>query len=307
MQIPTMRLAPLLIALSACTRPIEPAPPVRLSTGASDTIVVNSRHPSLLPVRALDATGRALDGAPIRYAWTGGDSLPVSQNGAVTCSRSGNLVVRATLGQLATQLIVQCRLVEYVRIPGPLQFILGDSAGSQPLSLPLAAYDIDARPVVRFTAGIGVRDTGIASLRGLMLSPRKRGITQVGARIGDRDTGMGVHVYQRVPSLTALDTLLRVEPGQRLFAIPLSLAAGTFVQQRLPRGHWMLVMMPEADTSRDRIQLRVEGAQCADHLLGSPRRWGCDVRADAKVYLYRNPSRAVGPATGYLLVRWLFG
>jgi hypothetical protein len=119
---------------------------------------------------------------------------------------------------------------------------------------------------------------------------------------------MGVHVYQRVSSLAAIDTLLRVRPEMRLFAVPLRLNPGEFLRQHLPRGDWMLVMLPEEDVAPDRVQLRVEGAQCRDHFLnGSPRRWGCNVNADASVVLYRPPGRASATMTnGYLLVRWLF-
>lgn len=306
---PTLSCIIVATVVCACGEPARPERPVRLATGASDTVVLNSRYPQTLPVRALDAAGRTVRGASIVYTRVGGDTLPLTSAGAVTCTRAGEFSVRASLERLATRLVVQCRVVEYVRIPGPLQFILGDSTLSQPLQLPLAAYGADARPITHFVAGVGVRDTGIAILRGLTLSPRARGITQVSARIGDRDTGMGVHVYQRVSSLAALDTLLRVVPGQRLFAAPLSLRPGQYIRQRLPRGEWMLVMVPEKDTTPDRIQLRIEGAQCRDHFLnGSPRRWGCHATSEASVVVYRPFSGTPAPAaTGYLLVRWLFG
>ena len=295
--------------LFACGQPSQSGRPVRLTVGVSDTVVLNSRYPRTLPVRALDAAGRTLGGASIVYTQLGGDTLPMTPPGSVTCTRSGTFAVRASLGRLTTRLVVQCRVVEYVRIQGPLQFILGDSARSGPVQIPLEAYGADARPIAHFVAGVSVRDTSIATLRGLTLSPRARGITQVDARIGDRDTRMGVHVYQRVPSLAALDTLLRVSPGQRLFAVPLSLSPGEFIRERLPRGEWMLVMVPEEDVAPDRIRLRVEGARCRDHFLnGSPRRWGCYVKSDASVVLYRPFGRApASVATGYLLVRWLFG
>lgn len=291
--------------LCACG-PSQAGPPVRLVRGTSDTAVLNSRHPTALAVRALDATGRWAVGAPIRYVWAGGDSLPVTPSGDVTCARSGDFVVRAVLGGLVARLVVQCRLVEYVRIPGPLQFVLDDSTLSRPFSLPLFAYGTDGRPIVRFVASVGVKDTGIAVLRGLTLFPRKRGITSVGAHIGDRDAGIGVHIYQRVSTLAAVDTLLRVRAEQRLFAAPLRLNPGDVIRQRLPPGDWMLAMLPEAETAPDRIQLRIEGAHCQEHFLNSPRRWGCHAGPDATLILYRPLGRRQAPTTGYLLVRWLF-
>lgn len=303
----TMRLLTAsLVFLCACGA-AQAGPPVRLLRGTSDTVVLNSRHPTGLAVRALDVRGTAVAGAPIHYAWTGGDSLPVTPSGDVTCTRSGDFAVRAALGRLVTHLVVHCRLVEYVRIPGPLQFILDDSVLSRPLSLPLFVFGVDGRPITSFVASVGVKDTGIATLRGRTLYARARGITAVGAHIGDREAGMGVHVYQRVSSLTALDTLLHVPERQRLFAVPLRLTPGELLRQRLPPGSWMLAMLPEGETAPERIQLRIEGSHCKDHFLNSPRRWGCDAGPDATVILYRPLGRPQAPAaTGYLLVRWLF-
>ena len=296
-------------SVCACEHSSPPILPVRLVLGVSDTLVVSGRYPTTLPVRAVDARGRTAVGAPVRFSRVGGDTLPLSPTGVVTCSRSGDIAVRAALGSLTKQFLVQCRLVSYVQIPGPLQFILGDSALSQPLQVPVSAYGADGRPLNHFVASIGVGDSDIAIVRGNSLSARRRGITFVAARVGNRDAGMGVHVYQRVASLGAIDTLLRVRPEMRLFAVPLSLEPGDFLRQHLPRGNWMVVMLPEEDVAPDRIHLRIEGAQCRDHFLnGSPRRWGCNVKSDASVILYRPFGRtsASAGAKAYLLVRWLF-
>lgn len=303
-----MRLpAATIVFLCACGAHAPPGPPVRLSAGASDTVIVNGRHPTPLPVRALDAAGRAVAGAPVRYAWVGGDSLPVTPTGDVTCAKSGDAAVRAVSGRLTTRLLVRCRVVEYVRIPGPLQFVLGDSALSRPFALPVAAYGADGRPVTLLTGSARVRDSSVATLRGLTLYPRARGITVAGAHFGDRDAAMGVHVYQRVGTLAALDTLLRVHPKQRLFAVPLRLERGEYRRQALPPGEWMLAMLPEADTTPDRVQLRIDGARCTDHFLNAPRRWGCSAGPGASVTVYRPFGRVAAPtATGYLLVRQLF-
>lgn len=297
-------LAATLVLLSACGTQPQSGPPVRLVVGASDTVVVNSRHPTALAVHALDAEGRAVVGAPISYAWAGGDSLPVSPSGDITCTKSGDFTVRAVSGHLAKRLVVQCRLVEYVRLSGPLQFVLGDQTLSRPFALPLAAYGSDGRPISPIAGSVLVKDTSIAALKGLTLYPRARGITGLGAHIGDRDAWIGLHVYQRVNSLASLDTLLRLPDVQRLFAVPIQMKPGELRRQHLPPGGWMLTMLPETDSAPDRIHLRVEGARCQDHIFNSPRRWNCATGPDAIVVLYRpsvnSPARE---ATGYLLVR----
>ena len=82
---------------------------------------------------------------------------------------------------------------------------------------------------------------------------------------------------------------------------------GEVGRQALPPRTWMLTVLPEADTAADRVRLQVAGATCQAHLLDTPRRWGCLAGAGATVTVYRAlVPGAAPPATGYLLVRWLF-
>ena len=297
-----------LLSVYACGVPSKAGPAVRLATGRSDTVIVNSRRATALPIQALDAAGRAVAGAPIRYAWAGGDSLPVDTAGTVTCTRPGDLAVRVSLGRISARVFVRCRPVEYVRFPGPVQFILGDSEMNRPIQLPVTAYGADGRPVVVFAGGAEVSDTGVAMLRGLTLYPRSRGITTAGAYIGERAAWTGVHIYQRVDTLAALDTLLRVDPEQRLFAVPLRLKSGEFTRQRLPPGGWMLTMLPEEDHGPNPIRLRIEGAACQANILNTPRRFVCWAGPTAFVIIYRPFNRTqLSAETGYLLVRPVFG
>ena len=297
-----------LLCISACGVSPNGGPPVRLGTDSSDTLIVNNRSPTTLPVHAFDAAGRTIPAAPIHFTWVSGDSMPIDTAGSLTCKRSGDLIVRASLASLSANVFVRCRPTEYVRIPGPIQFILGDSEMTRPLALPVAAYAADGRPVTMFDATVQVKDHDITTLDGLTLYPRSGGITLAWVRIGNVEAGIGVHIYQRVSSLAALDTLLRVPPEQRLFAVPLRLESGEFHRQRLPPGGWMLAMLPEEDHDPYRIHLRVEDADCQPDFLNAPRRWGCGARASTAVVVYRpfrKSDRSV--ATGYLLVRWLFG
>ena len=117
-----LKVAIVLFALSACEGRSVPRPAVRLAADASDTIIINRRWPRPLPVHAFDAEGHIVPGAPIRFERVDGATIPVAGAGAVTCSRSGDLDVRAVLDSLTTRVFVRCRLVEYVMIEGPIQF-----------------------------------------------------------------------------------------------------------------------------------------------------------------------------------------
>lgn len=305
--------ASLLCAVAACLAACGPGsrtgPPTQLSQGASDTVVINSHVPTRLDVRALDDRGRPIPDAPIRYARVRGASIAIAESsGTVTCRRASDVAVRASLGPLVRDLLVRCRPVDHVRIPGPMQFILGDSVLSRPQPLPVEAYTRSGQRVALPAGSAHVADTSVAALRGLTLYPRKRGITVAGVQVGDRSAGIGVHIYERVSDLGALDTLLSLPPEQRLFAVPLRLERGQYRRQRLPPGGWMLAMLPEEpapDLSAGTIRLRVEGAACHANFLNAPRRFGCRAGPEAAVLLYLPPTSPDSVATADLLVRRL--
>jgi len=294
----------LLFGAYACKGPSPPGPPVRLAGDISDTIIINSRGPKLLPVHAFDAKGRTVLSVPIRFERMDGADMPITRSGGVTCTRSGDLHVRVVLDSLTTRVFVRCRLVEYVQIQGPIQFVLGDSELGRPRAFPLGVYSADQRPVSLYTASIFLADSDVATLRGATIYPRSPGPTVVGVHIGDRDAGTGVHIYQRVDGLAALDTLLRVHPGRRAFAVPLRMESGTQYRQRLPAGGWMLTLLPREQSAPNPIRMFVDGAACDSNFLNDPGRLGCGAGSRASIIVYRPFSRRPSePATAYLLVR----
>lgn len=300
-----MRCAPwsaMVLAASGCAT--DPGPPVRLA--ASDTIVINSRLPEPLPVRALDANDDTIT-APIRFQRVGGDSLPVTEAGVVTCTRAGNLSVRASLDSLTALTFVRCLPVDYIRIGKIMQFILGDSLLSRPQVLPVAAYLRGGIGVAPFNLRVDLGDTAVAAVRGTTIIPLRRGSTVAGAYVGDREAGTGVHIYQRVETLDAIDTLLRVNPDARLIAVPLQLEPGVIRRHRLPPGRWMLALLPTGNVDGIPMQLGVDSAACDVNLLNDPGRLGCRTGSHSTVEVYRRPGRGrEQPATGYLLVRWMY-
>lgn len=295
------------VVVGCAQAPPAPARPVRLSVRANDTIIVNNRLPTRLKVHALDAAGRTVARAPLHFVREGGGSVAVNDTGVVTCSERGDLTVRASVGSIGARFLVRCRPVEYLRMNGPLQFVLGDSMLGQPKELPIEAYGPDGHRVVLIAGYADTGDSAVAALHGLTLYPRNRGISGTFVRVGDRTARTGVHVYVRLATLAGLDTALRIQPEQRELAVRLDLTRGEFQRHRLPPGHWMLAMLPEDEREANGIQLHVDGAECTPNLLNTPRRFGCSAGPNATLIVYRTV-RAKGPevARADLLVRWLF-
>jgi hypothetical protein len=77
--------AVVLLALGACK-----GPPARFVAGIADTVVLNNRLPVPIPMRVFDAAGHSLPDTGVRYQWTSGTPVPVSQRGVVTCVRAGD-------------------------------------------------------------------------------------------------------------------------------------------------------------------------------------------------------------------------
>lgn len=289
----TQRLAVVLLVLgSACNFGRKPGAPVRLRVGAADTLVVNNQRPVPIPIRALDATGQEVPVTGVRYEWIGGDTLPVTPQGLVTCPRSGDATVRASVHAIATTLRLRCRPVDRVRIAGPMQLLLGDSAQV----IPLEALDTDGKSVDQLAGTVSEDKDGVYTVeRGLRLRPRVAGASVMTVVIGDRSARVGVHVYAPASDLAGL------RRGQDLVAVSLRLASGEVRRWSLPTGGWMLTMLPYEDEFSG-LRVRVEGADCKP-LAITRRRLGCAAKQDATIIVY-NPSTRTAPAhAGQLLVR----
>lgn len=221
--------------------------------GRSDTVLVNSRKPVLLPVHALDAKGRERRTAGVRYTIVAGDSVPVSSKGAVTCLRRGETTLRATLGSVTTDFLLLCRPVKGFRFvvdPEPLL------VGGPPRMLAVGAVGIDDLPVLLLAGTATVHDSDIASLRGLTVVPRGAGYTEVAVDIGDCVHSMFIEVDQPVKS--SLD----LERRDQVFMVsPLRLASGEIRSWPIPRGEYVLWLRP-ARNARDHLVLGGVGENC---------------------------------------------
>ena len=217
-------------------------PPARLvvdgQDGGEEGIVLNSRHPIQLAMRALDEKGRTLPKAEVQYQWVGGMELPVTSNGIVTCTDRGDAEVRASAGAVQTTLLIRCRPVKALYTDSWLQLVAGESVQR----LGLWAIGPDSSAVTLLAGDIHVGDTAIAALSGRGIRPRAPGHTVIITRIGDAETITGVSVYEPVPSFEGLRT------DQRFVIAPVRVARGETIRWPLPSGQFWLVYRRASET-----------------------------------------------------------
>jgi hypothetical protein len=247
----TATAAVALLVASACK-----GPPARLVAGISDTVVVSSRKPVQIPVHVFDASGHVLETTGVRYSWTSGVPVPVSAAGMVTCTQPGDAIVRASLGEVATSVLLLCRPVRDVRSLRMMNLVVGDPAQE----LPFEAVGVDGRPVTLFTGQITVGDSTIATVEGPRIRARAPGSTGLTMRVGDRLAFASVHVYER--ALTPEG----IRPGQHV-AVPVRLAGGEMRRWRISASPetYFLTMIPDSD-EQQMPRLAIVGANCGPAL-----------------------------------------
>lgn len=289
-------LAPL--TLSACDRVAARAvgSPARLVAGRADTVIVNSRHATQLPVRVLDSAGHELPAASVRYAWVGGDRIAVSDSGHVTCDRRLDAELRATLGTLSTRLVLRCRPI--AAIPFAYNADAPLVVGGPPRELDVPAIGVDGKPVREIAATVTIGDTNVATLRSLTIQPRGPGSTQVKLDIGDCWWATFVEVAERVASPAALR-----RREQLFMESPLRLVAGERRGWRLPRGEYRVALAPLPDTPSG-LALSTRAMNCVPW-LASTQDLHCIALAGASADV-RNPRPAgSGELAGTFFVeRW---
>ena len=140
----------LLLTIAVCTdnrtARIPDRRPARISVGKSDTILVNDTEPLRLAARVLNGNGHVLQVSGLQYALVSGDQIRISRDGHVVCDRSGDAVVRASLGELSTQFQLMCRPVSKLVAGTTVYLVVGDSAQE----LPIGAFGLDGKPMTSF-------------------------------------------------------------------------------------------------------------------------------------------------------------
>jgi hypothetical protein len=210
--------------------------PVRLevdaqqTANASDGVIVNTRHPVQLAMRAFDAKGKALQSTNVRYQWISGTPISVSAHGVITCSYAGDAVLRASLDAIAKAVRIKCVPVREVLAHMWIQFTAGDS--SQELSF--VALDLDGMPVNRLAGVLRVNDSAVATLKNGRIYPVAPGHTQVVMRFGEGEAITQVSVYERVATFEGL------RDDQRFVIAPVRLTRDDTIRWPLPQGLFWL-------------------------------------------------------------------
>ncbi|GLC24459.1 hypothetical protein [Roseisolibacter agri] len=276
-------------------------PPVRLVTGVRDTVVVNHVKAVSLATRVLDADGRVLPDTGVRYARIAGAPVELSARGVVTCPRRGDAIVRASLGALATDVVLLCRPVRDARAAVWNDFLVGDPARE----LPTEFTGVDGEPVTLLSARLSVDDSTVATLDGLHIRPLRAGRTHLGLSVGNRWAGGEIRVFAPVAGFEGLRPDLR--PDERLVAASVRLAPGDSVRLRLPMGLLNLVFLARATAAGGGPAplLRVDGPVMCLPVPG-PRVYNsrCLVRAAGATVTLAHPGAKAPAVVGALALEW---
>jgi hypothetical protein len=283
--------APLLVA-ALVLRAAPPASLVFEGQRGSDVpngVVLNTRHPVQLVTHALDAKGRALPPATVRYEWAAGVPVAVTPSGAVTCSEYGDAEVRASAGPIATTLLVRCRPVNEIHGDMVMSLIAGGAGGD----LPLTARAPNGRLewLVAFDARID--DSAVAAVHGLHVRPVAPGATVATVNIGDARARVWVNVYEPVPTLAGL------RPDQRLVSAPVHLAAGDTILWPLPTGEFWLRFTP-VSKSQPMPRIVVRGQIACLPAFGPTDQARCKVTAPGASVRITHPRAVRGDIVGNL-------
>jgi hypothetical protein len=248
--------------------------PARLVAGNADTVVVNGLRPEQMPMQVLDKSGNALPDTGVRYEWTSGLPITVSTRGAVTCPHKGDATVRASLGTLATPILVRCRPVHEIRVLGvALNMFVGDP----PQDLVIEAVDSAGERVTEVAARVRY-DSTVVALEHWRLRARAPGRTAVEISIGDQWAFYPVHVFERASTVDG------IRPGEHL-AVPVRLAAGEARSWELPASppNYDFQLLPDQGTAAT-ARLAVVGANC-ERSSDPLSRW-CFALPGASVVVY---------------------
>jgi len=224
--------------------------------------------------------------------------VTVSPTGVVTCTERGDATVRASLGLLSTRFLVRCRPIREIRAMIWNDFVLGDPERE----LPVDFVGLDSLSVTRIAGQVTIRDSTVATVKGVRIRPLSPGRTNVELRVGDEWTSAAVTVFEPVRSLASL------RPDQRFVAAPVRLARGESVRWPLPTGLFYLVILPGPEGAAPPV-MAVSGAiMCLPKLRPRVYRFGCLARSADALLTVAHPGSSAAYAAGTIALerdaRW---
>lgn len=155
--------------------------PMRLAVGASDTLTIITTRPLWLNVHVVNFAGHALPQSDMRFAFAGGDSLPLTADGQLTCERRSDANVSVTGGSVSALLTIRCRPIIGVGFTPGMRFV----ASGPPQPAAVTPLGPDQQPVTLRAPSVRIGGDSVARLNGNTIEPRKAGITWADVAVGD--------------------------------------------------------------------------------------------------------------------------
>jgi hypothetical protein len=257
---------------------------LRLVAGINDSLVVNNRLAFALPVYGVDARGRRHAVAGLRYRRIGGDSISLTPDGRVTCSRRADARVSVSHERLTKTFSLLCRPILAVGVKRVWVLTGGDSAALDPIAIDM---DGEHEPLI---AGVAtVQDTSIAYVDHGKVFGRRLGQTNIIVDAGDCSDWARVEVNERVA------TSLGLAPFQVFVGGPVELAPSELRTWRVTPG--LYDIWTDKDTDRG-FAFGTSNINCAGGGAGDPH--SCIALANGTVIL-RN-MRRTGSVRGTVFI-----
>ena len=249
---------------------------VRLVAGTSDTVVVNDRLPTSVPVYGLDEAGRRIDVRGVLFESLSEDGITLSRDGQVKCSRRADATSRATLGGASTAFTLLCRPIRGFVMHEDMRLVMGGPGED----LDASAVGVDGQAVSLLAGSVTVEDTMVVSVHEGRVYPRTPGRTRIHVQAGGCATGILVEVFERVGSTAAM------QPFQQYVVAPLRLVGNELRTWPVAPGRYELLLVADS-ASRHALTLGASASNCA-RWPSDETRYVCIARENASV-IVRNP------------------
>ncbi|HEY4133367.1 MAG TPA: hypothetical protein VGM50_22300 [Gemmatimonadaceae bacterium] len=217
----------------------------------ANDIVINYFSAVQLPIRALDARGRTVSKAAIRFEPFSESAIDIAAGGVATCHAKGDAMVHASINDVTSLVVVHCRPVSTIHAtPTRFDFVQGD----QPRPIHVEALDSRSVVVGDARGSVGIVDTSVAAVRHGLIAPQGPGATQLTVAVGDARASATVVVHELVKRFDNLS------PKQRNVAMSLRLGLDDTLHLAVPVGtYWVKWLRRDAAIVRPAITAEGSG------------------------------------------------